>query len=131
MTRTIILGGILAAAAMALMAGTPAQAQLKHYDSNSEGFWTHPPPDWFLGDETEQQKGLTPQPNPPTPATAAQLEDNLKKIKLLPGFKISVYAANVPEARQMAWATRAPCSSAPGSMPAMSMPSPTRAARRW
>ena len=103
MTRTIILGGILAAAAMALMAGTPAQAQLKHYDSNSEGFWTHPPPDWFLGDETEQQKGLTPQPNPPTPATAAQLEDNLKKIKLLPGFKISVYAANVPEARQMAW----------------------------
>src|SRR5579863_8353521 len=103
MREKIILGGIVAAAAMAVLAGAPAQAQLKHYDSNDAGFWTHPPPDWFLGDETEAQKGLSPQPNPPTPATAAQLEANLKKIKLLPGFKISVYAANVPEARQMAW----------------------------
>ena len=94
---------IAAVAVMALMAAAPAQAQLKHYDSNSESFWTHPPPDWFLGDETQQQKGLSPQPNPPTPATMAQLEANLKKIKMAPGFKISVYAANVPEARQMAW----------------------------
>jgi glucose/arabinose dehydrogenase len=95
--------GVAAVAAMALLAAVPAQAQLKHYDSNNESFWTHPPPDWFLGDETEQQKGLSPQPNPPTPASAAQIEENLKKIKMAPGFKISVYAANVPEARQMAW----------------------------
>ncbi len=95
--------GVTAVAAMALMAAGPAQAQLKHYDSNNESFWTHPPPDWFLGDETQQQKGLSPQPNPPTPASAAQLEANLKKIKMAPGFKISVYASNVPEAREMAW----------------------------
>jgi glucose/arabinose dehydrogenase len=97
------LAGRAAAAMAALLAGAQAQAQLKHYDSNDENFWKHPPPDWFLGDETEQQKGLTPQPNPPTPATMAQLEENLKKIKMAPGFKIEVYAANVPEARQMAW----------------------------
>jgi hypothetical protein len=59
----------------------PAQAQqLKHYDSNTKNFWTHPPADWFLGDETEQQKGLVPDPGRPTPATMAELEANLKKI---------------------------------------------------
>jgi glucose/arabinose dehydrogenase len=105
-----------AAAALALTAalavgGACAQTQqaqtqgegLKHYDSNTKEFWAHPPPDWFLGDETEQQKGLNVPANPPTPATEAELEANLKKIKLPPGFSISVYAANVPTARQMAW----------------------------
>jgi glucose/arabinose dehydrogenase len=96
--------GIAAVAMMALMAGAPAQAQqLKHYDSNSKDFWTHPPADWFLGDENEQQKGLVPDPGRPTPASMAELEANLTKIKLPPGFKISVYAQNVPTARQMAW----------------------------
>lgn len=32
-----------------------------------------------------------------------QLLENLKKIKLPPGFSISVYASGLPEARQMAW----------------------------
>jgi len=89
---------------MALVAALPAAAQdLKHYDSNNKAFWEHPPPDWFLGDETQQQKGLVPDPGRPTPASAAELEANLKKIELPPGFKISVYAQNVPTARQMAW----------------------------
>ena len=76
---------------------------LKHYNSNSKDFWAHPPPDWFLGDETDQQKGLAPAANPPTPASPDELAANLKKIKLPPGFKIEVYASNVPTARQMAW----------------------------
>jgi glucose/arabinose dehydrogenase len=95
--------GVTTIAMLALAAAVPAQAQLKHYESNDKQFWEHPPADWFLGDETEQQKGLAPDPGRPTPASAAELEANLKKIKLPPGFKISVYAQNVPTARQMAW----------------------------
>ena len=26
---------------------------LKKYESGTKEFWTHPPDDWFLGDETE------------------------------------------------------------------------------
>jgi glucose/arabinose dehydrogenase len=62
----------------------------------------HPPPDWYLGDETEQQKGLNVPPGRPTPMPAAELEANLKKIKLPQGFKISVYASGVHQAREMA-----------------------------
>ena len=28
---------------------------LKKYESGTKEFWTHPPDDWFLGDETEAQ----------------------------------------------------------------------------
>jgi glucose/arabinose dehydrogenase len=82
--------------------GTPAIA-LKSYDSSKSSFWKNPPPDWFLGDETEQQKGLAPPAGPATPTSLAELNENLKKIKLPPGFKIEVYASGLPEARQMAW----------------------------
>ncbi|HUN52934.1 MAG TPA: PQQ-dependent sugar dehydrogenase, partial [Candidatus Sulfotelmatobacter sp.] len=99
---TTAAAGALALAAVATSGAAGAQ-NLKHYDSNNANFWSHPPDDWFLGDETQQQKGLAPPANPPTPASMAELEANLKKIKLPPGFKISVYAANVPTARQMAW----------------------------
>jgi glucose/arabinose dehydrogenase len=94
--------GAIAIAALATATATQAQ-ELKHYESNNKEFWTHPPDDWFLGDETKAQQGLTPSANPPTPASLAELEANLKKIKLPPGFKISVFASNVPTARQMAW----------------------------
>jgi len=80
----------------------PASA-LKSYDSSKSSFWKNPPPDWFLGDETEQQKGLAPPAGPATPTSLAELNENLKKIKLPPGFKIEVYASGLPEARQMAW----------------------------
>ncbi len=84
------------------LAGATA-ADLKHYESDKPSFWAHPPADWFLGDETEQQKGLAPPTGPATPATLNELQDNLKKIKLPAGFKIEVYASGIPEARQMAW----------------------------
>ena len=91
------------AIAVTLM-GSPAHAaDVKSYDSSKPSFWQHPPPDWFLGDETVAQKGLAPPVGPATPAPLSELQDNLKKIKLPPGFKIEVYASGVPEARQMAW----------------------------
>ena len=71
--------------------------------SDTPSFWAHPPADWFLGDETEAQKGLAPPSGPATPTPAAELQDDLKKIKLPPGFKIEVWASGIPEARQMAW----------------------------
>ena len=103
---------ILAFAAIALLAGTTfanAQQQtdksraLKKYESGTKEFWTHPPDDWFLGDETEAQKGLAPPSGPPTGASDAELAAMMKKIKLPSGFKIEVYASNVLAARQMAW----------------------------
>src|SRR5512141_526862 len=44
-------------ACVAALAATAAHAQLKSYDSTKKDFWAKPPPDWFLGDETEAQKG--------------------------------------------------------------------------
>jgi glucose/arabinose dehydrogenase len=87
---------------LACILGASAQG-LKHYDSSKPDFWTNPPPDWFLGDETEDQKGLSPGPPRATPATAAELETIVKQIKLPPGFKIEVYAPGLLQARQMAW----------------------------
>ncbi|MGH8431982.1 MAG: PQQ-dependent sugar dehydrogenase [Solimonas sp.] len=80
-----------------------AQGVLKKYDSSTKAFWNNPPADWFLGDETQQQKGQTPNPGQPIPSSVADLEKILAKIILPPGFKISVWASNVPQARQMAW----------------------------
>ena len=102
---------VLALAAIAFMAGagqvsaqqSNAQKPLKSYQSGNKEFWTHPPDDWFLGDETEAQKGLAPPSGPPTGASDAELASLIKKIKLQPGFKIEVYASGVLAARQMAW----------------------------
>src|SRR6266403_4837638 len=98
---------ILALAAVVVVAGaSQASAQqtgLKKYESGAKEFWTHPPDDWFLGDETEAQKGLAPPSGPPTGASEAELAAMMKKIKLPPGFKIEVYAPGVLAARQMAW----------------------------
>src|SRR6476660_7239322 len=98
---------ILALKAILVVAGaSQANAQqkpLKKYESGTKEFWTHPPDDWFLGDETEAQKGLAPPSGPPTGASEADLAAMMKKIKLPPGFKIEVYAPAVLQARQMAW----------------------------
>src|ERR1700726_3758497 len=98
---------ILALAAIVVVAGgSQANAQdkgLKKYESGKKEFWTHPPDDWFLGDETETQKGLAPPSGPPTGASDAELASLIKKIKLPEGFKIEVYASGVLAARQMAW----------------------------
>src|SRR4051795_5801021 len=98
---------ILALAAVLVVAGvsqvSAQQKALKKYESGTKDFWTNPPPDWFLGDETEAQKGLAPPSGPPTGASDAELAKLIPKIKLPPGFKIEVYASNVLAARQMAW----------------------------
>ena len=56
---------LTAFAAIAVVAGAslahaqqqqPQNKALKHYESGTKEFWTHPPDDWFLGDETEAQK---------------------------------------------------------------------------
>src|SRR6476619_3681890 len=83
------------AAIVAVAAAGQANAQnkaLKKYESGTKEFWTHPPDDWFLGDETEAQKGLAPPSGPPTGASEAELAAMMKKIKLPSGFKIEVYA---------------------------------------
>jgi glucose/arabinose dehydrogenase len=98
---------VLALAAIFVVAGAgQAAAQdkpLKKYESGTKEFWTHPPDDWFLGDETEAQKGLAPPSGPPTGASEAELAAMMKKIKLPAGFQIEVYAPGVLQARQMAW----------------------------
>ena len=86
-----------------LLAGTAYGADVKHYDSSKPGFWANPPKDWFLGDETADMKGLAPPVGPALPTSMAELQENLEKVKLPPGFKIEVYASGLPEARQMAW----------------------------
>src|ERR1700687_2019064 len=94
------------AAIVVVAAASQANAQqtgLKKYESGTKEFWTHPPNDWFLGDETEAQKGLAPPSGPPTGASEAELAALIKKIKLPPGFQIEVYAPGVLSARQMAW----------------------------
>src|ERR1700756_2158000 len=98
---------VLALAAIAFMAGggqvNAQQKDLHSYQSGNKEFWTHPPDDWFLGDETEAQRGLAPPSGPPTGASETELADLIKKIKLPPGFKIEVWAPGVLQARQMAW----------------------------
>ncbi|MBI2734974.1 MAG: PQQ-dependent sugar dehydrogenase [Rhodospirillales bacterium] len=101
LAKACLTGAIAAVFGCASIA---VQAQdLKKYDSSTKAFWLNPPADWFLGDENQQQKGLAPNPGQPTPTPKAELDKILGTIKLPPGFKIAVWAAGVPQARQMAW----------------------------
>lgn len=94
----------VAVVALAAALAAPAGAQgLKSYDSTKKEFWDHPPADWFLGDETEAQKGLAPKAPPATGVPLEEIQATLKNIKLPKGFHISLWAANIPSARQMAW----------------------------
>src|SRR6202021_3212181 len=110
--QSAINRSILALAAIVIVAGAgQANAQdkpLKKYESGTKEFWTHPPDDWSLGDETEAQKGLAPPSGPATGASEAELAALMKKIKLPAGFKIEVYAPGVLAARQMAWGDKGP-----------------------
>lgn len=105
-TRSAFTKTLLACAAIVAVAGVTqasAQEKLKSYKSDTKDFWTNPPPDWFLGDETEAQKGQAPPSGPPTGMSEKEIADALKKIKLPAGFKIEAYATGVLAARQMAW----------------------------
>ena len=103
--KSILAKTVLACTAVLAVAAFSGQAsaQLKSYNSGTKDFWDHPPPDWFLGDETEAQKGLAPPSGPPTGVSDADLAKLVQKIKLPPGFKIEVWASGVLAARQMAW----------------------------
>src|SRR5262245_18458185 len=105
--KSVINGCVIALAATfaVAMAGesTAQQKALKRYESGTKDFWTNPPPDWFLGDETEAQKGLAPPSGPRTGVSEADLAALVKKIKLSAGFKSEVWAPGVLQARQMAW----------------------------
>src|SRR5882757_8102373 len=99
---------VIALSAVLMVAGASqvsAQQKLHSYQSGNKDFWTHPPDDWFLGDETEAQKGLAPPSGPATGASDAELANVIKKVQptLPKGFKIEVYASGVLAARQMAW----------------------------
>lgn len=104
--KSAIAGSVLTLATVLSLGGAPqatAADGLKSYQSGTKDFWKNPPPDWFLGDETEAQKGLAPPSGPPTGMSDAELADAMRKIKLPKGFKIEVYASGVLAARQMAW----------------------------
>ena len=61
-----------------------------------------PPPAWQQGRPPELSNSpLAPVAAPPTPTPAAQIPVN--KVKLPPGFKITVWADGILNARQMAW----------------------------
>ncbi|MGH6778217.1 MAG: PQQ-dependent sugar dehydrogenase [Bradyrhizobium sp.] len=110
MAMTAVAIGAVAAYAPAWAAGgaqnTAADTSggLIHYNSNNRQFWLHPPANWYMGDQTNAQKGedVALTVGPATGISGAKLQANLKKIKLPPGFHISVYADHVLSARQMA-----------------------------
>src|SRR6478672_8837936 len=102
---TIVVGAAAVAVAGLLFASGASTQELKSYDSSKKDFWLHPPDDWFMGDETQEQKGthvLNTLP-PPTGFTDDEIKATLQKVKLPPGFKIELWASGVPQARQMAW----------------------------
>src|SRR5687767_16013955 len=64
-----------------------------------------PPPAWKQGQPPEMANSpLAPVPAPPSPTPAAQIP--ISKIKLPPGFKISVWADQILNARQMEWGSQ-------------------------
>ena len=103
---SLALAGVGALSLAAVMNPTGVRADEKplgHYDATTRDFWLHPPDDWWRGDETEAQRGLVPNPGQPLPTPAADLEKIAAGIKVPPGFKVSIWAAEVPPAREMAW----------------------------
>jgi len=102
--KVVAATAAIAVAGFLLTSGSRAD-ELKHYDPNNKQFWTHPPDDWFMGDETQELKGtnyLKTLP-PATGFTKEEIEAKLKDIKLPDGFKIELWASGVTDARQMAW----------------------------
>jgi glucose/arabinose dehydrogenase len=95
----------IAVAGLLFASGARTEEQLKHYDSTTKDFWLHPPDDWFMGDETKEQKGthVANTLPPPTGFTDDEIKATLANIKLPPGFKIELWASGLAGARQMAW----------------------------
>ena len=90
---TSVIAGTAAVAVAGLLFASSARTEdLTHYESNNKQFWTHPPDDWFMGDETKEQKGTAVANTlpPPTGFTDDEVEATLKQIKLPAGFKIEL-----------------------------------------
>ena len=66
-SRNFARAAAAALVAATLFAGTGAAQDLKKYDSQKKDFWHNPPTDWFLGDETQAQKGQAPAQGPQCP----------------------------------------------------------------
>jgi glucose/arabinose dehydrogenase len=101
-----IVAATAAVAVAGLLFANPAQTEdLKSYDSSTKNFWLHPPDDWFMGDETKEQKGthVANTLPPPTGFTEDEIKATLAQIKLPPGFKIELWATGLAAPRQMAW----------------------------
>ena len=85
--KSAINGCVLALAATFAVAMTgqavAQQKALKKYESGTKDFWTNPPPDWFLGDETEAQKGLAPPSGPPTGKSEAEISALRGRVEVL------------------------------------------------
>ncbi len=64
-----------------------------------------PPPIWKQGQSPAQANSpLAPNPSPPAPVPAAQIQ--LDKVKLPPGFKATVWADGINNARTMAFGSK-------------------------
>jgi glucose/arabinose dehydrogenase len=102
---TIVAGAAAVAVAGLLFASGASTQELKSYDSSKKDFWLHPPDDWFMGDETKEQKGthVANTLPPPTGFTDDEIKATLATVKLPPGFQIELWASGLPGARQMAW----------------------------
>jgi glucose/arabinose dehydrogenase len=102
-TATLVAAAI--AVAGLLFASGAKTEELKSYDSSTKNFWLHPPDDWFMGDETKEQKGthVANTLPPPTGFTDDEIKATLANIKLPPGFKIELWASGLAAPRQMAW----------------------------
>jgi glucose/arabinose dehydrogenase len=88
MTVTVLL----VALALVLAPWAPAQAQQT----------PAPPPTWKQGQPaTMADSTLAPIAQPPAPAPASEIP--VDKIKVPPGFKVSLWASGIANARTMAW----------------------------
>src|ERR1700730_13116616 len=102
---TLVAATVAVAGAGLLVASGARTEDLKSYDSGKKDFWLHPPDDWFMGDETKEQKGthVANTLPPPTGFTDDEIKATLANIKLPPGFKIELWASGLAGPRQMAW----------------------------
>jgi len=80
---TLVAATAAVAVAGLLLASAAHTEDLKSYDSSKKDFWLHPPDDWFMGDETKEQKGthvLNTLP-PPTGFTDEEIINLVAKLE--------------------------------------------------
>jgi len=104
------------AAMLVVAGGQPGQCAATRAEEirvGHEGFLDpSPPDDWFLGDETEVQKGLAPPSGPPTGASDAELATSDEEDQAAAGLqdRRSTRRAYWPRGKWHGGRTRALCS---------------------